>query len=112
MYFPDNSYIPFFRELDKCVLKYANESSFKQYGSRLVEVASEQVRLNPELERHFTSLIRERFQDYTSTLKEAVQDIYLEMIRKLSNTRIQEFLDSHCQVAAKTDGSSTLSGQN
>ena len=59
MYFPDSRYIPFLKEVDKCVLTHANASSFKQHGSKLVEVASEQVRLNPQLESHFTTMIDE-----------------------------------------------------
>ena len=41
MYFPAARYIPFIKNVDKCVLEYANELCLKQHGSRLVEVATE-----------------------------------------------------------------------
>ena len=110
MYFPDVHYIPFIKNLDACVLAYANELSFKQYGSKLVEIATEKLRQNNNLEIQFSSLIHESVSDHE---REAVHEVYLEMTRKLCNTRIQEFLDAHRQVTAKKDGGTeTLSGQN
>lgn len=91
--------------------EYTNKSAFKQYGSRLVEVATEKLRQNNDLETQFISLLRESYQDYDEN-KEMVHRIFLEMTRKLCNTRIQEFLDVHRQVAKKEGGESTLSGQN
>ena len=112
MYFPAARYIPFIKNVDKCVLEYANESSFKQHGSRLVEVATEKLRQNGDLETQFISLFKEIYLDYDQN-RETVHGIFLEFTRKLCNTRIQEFLDVHRQVAAKKDGGkSTLSGQN
>lgn len=43
MYFPAARYIPFIKSVDKCTLEYANESSLKEHGSRLVEVATEKA---------------------------------------------------------------------
>ena len=39
MYFPHLSFIPFVRAVDKCVREHANETSFKRYGWKLVEVS-------------------------------------------------------------------------
>ena len=39
MYFPHISFIPFVRAVDECVREHANETSFKRYGSRLVQVS-------------------------------------------------------------------------
>ena len=112
MYFPAPRFIPFIKNVDKCVLEYANESSFKQYGSRLVEVATEKLRQNDDLETQFISLLKESYQDYDHN-REMVHRIFMEITRKLCNTRIQEFLDVQRQIAAKKDdGASTLSGQN
>ena len=111
MYFPAARYIPFIKSVDKCTLEYANESLLKEHGSRLVEVATEKLRQNSDLEKQFISLLKEIYQDYDEN-REAVHGVFLEFTRKLCNTRIQEFLDVHRQVAAKDGGKSTLSGQN
>ena len=111
MYFPAARFIPFIKNVDQCVLEYANESSIKQYGARIVEVATEKLRQNDNLEIQFISLLKESYQDYDLN-KEMVHRVFLEMTRKLCNTRIQEFLDVHRQVATKDDGATTLSGQN
>ena len=112
MYFLAARYIPFIKNVDKCVLEYANDSSIKQHGSRLVEVATEKLRQNGDLETQFISSLKEIDLDYDQN-RETVHEIFLEFTRKLCNTRIQEYLDVHRQVAAKRDGDkSTLSGQN
>ena len=92
--------------------EYANESSLKQHGSRLVEVATENLRQNGDLETQFISLLKGIYLDYDRNI-ETVHGVFLEFTRKLYNTRIQEFLDVHRQVVAKEDGGKlTLSGQN
>ena len=104
-------YIPFIKNVDKCVLEYANESCLKQYGSRL-EVTTENLRQNSDIETQFISLLKEIYLDYDQN-RETVHAVFLEFTRKLCNTRIQEFLDVHRQIAAKKDdGKTTLSGQN
>ena len=42
----------------------------------------------------------------------AVQNVYLELTRKLCNTRLQEFIDVYRRTAAKKGGSSTIACQN
>lgn len=61
--------------------------------------------------RQFISVLKDIYLDYSQN-GETVHRVFLEFTRKLCNTRIQEFLDVHRQVAAKGDGKSTLSGQN
>lgn len=39
MYFPHPSFVPFIRAVDECVREHANETSFKRYGSKLVQVS-------------------------------------------------------------------------
>ena len=85
MYFPQSHYIPFIKDVDKCVVEHANMSSFKQHGSRLVEVVSEQLSLNSELEKHFTTLVK------AGSIEEfniaSVHAVYLEAMQ-YSNTRV------------------------
>ena len=52
-------YIPFIRNVDKCVSEYANESSLKKHGSSLVEMATDNIiRKNSDLEAQFISSLR------------------------------------------------------
>ena len=50
-----------------------------------------------------------RFHFISST---AIETVYLELTRKLCNTRIQEFLDSTKQIESANAGKGTLKGQN
>ena len=42
----------------------------------------------------------------------SVNNVYCELVRKLSNTRINEFIDSFKQRTAASKGMATLAGQN
>jgi hypothetical protein len=42
----------------------------------------------------------------------AVDNVYQELIRKLCNTRLNEFITTHKLNAARKEGSATLAGQN
>ncbi|SMN01934.1 hypothetical protein SPONN_220 [uncultured Candidatus Thioglobus sp.] len=106
MHFPKECFIPFFKAVDQCVCEHANEDSLKKHGSKLVEAAFKKLRSCPELEVQFKSIVGNTFET------EVVKNVYLELTRKLCNTRIQEFLDVHRQKAASVGGSSTMAGQN
>ena len=85
MHFPKESFIPFFRAVDQCILEHANENALKKHGSKLVEVATHS---NKEIEVQFKHLVSKDFE------QSAVQNVYLELTRKLCNTRLQEFIDA------------------
>lgn len=77
---------------------------WKGYGSKLVEITTQQLRANRELEKKFNSLLslklaltEENFEIYKADLT----SVYTELTRKLCNTRIQEFLDSHLQISVE-----------
>ncbi len=92
MHFPKECFIPFFKAVDQCVCEYVNEDSLKKYGSKLVEIAFQKFRSCPGL------LVGNTFET------KAVENVYLELTRKLCNTRVQEFIDVHRQKAAKEGG--------
>lgn len=48
----------------------------------------------------------------TDTEKQAALNVFDEMLRKLSNTRIQEFLSSLQQKIVSGKGQASLTGQN
>ena len=111
MYFPAARFIPFIQHVDTCVKEHANPQALQVHGSKLVAVATEKLNQKSALKAEFITVIEEVYLDYDRD-KEVVHCIYLELIRKLCNTRLHEFLDVHRQVAAKKDGGATLSGQN
>ena len=111
MYFPAARFIPFIQHVDTCVKEHANAQSLQVHGSKLVAVTTEKLYQKSALKAEFITVIQEVYLDCDRD-KEVVHCIYLELIRKLCNTRIHEFLDVHRQVAAKRDGGATLSGQN
>ena len=88
MYFPKMCFIPFIRDVDKCVCELANEEAMKKYGSKLVEVITQQVRSNEELKGHFKAKIIDVHDCEESVKEESINTVYLEFTRKLCNTRI------------------------
>ena len=101
LYFPQMCFIPFIRSVDDCVREHANEVSFKRYGSKLVEVASQQLKSNQLLKPKFLETLSK--QD-VSQYESAIEVVYQELIRKLCNTRLNEFITSHQHsVASRKD---------
>ena len=60
MYFPDNDFVPFIRNLDESVRESANEEALQRYGKNLVKVITEQVQHNQLLFRQFQTIIRDK----------------------------------------------------
>ena len=81
MYFPAPCFIPFIRNVDKCVLEFATESSLAQYGSKVVEVATENLKRNNDLEMDFNTILKEVYNN--DSTRELVHVIYTEFTRKL-----------------------------
>lgn len=115
MYFPTEEFIGFLRAVDVCVKENANVKALERYGSKLVEITTQQVRANQELEVTFNSLISSKLAltgDNIEVYAMELASVYAELTRKLCNTRIQEFLDSHHQISVAKQGSATTSGLN
>ena len=112
MYFPDKAFLPFIKSLDDCVRENANEESFTRYGKNLVKIATEQIQQNQVLFKQFKEIILVKGGDSEFAKGNNVVAIYNEFSRKITNTRINEFLDTFRQKAAAGKGKATLSGQN
>ena len=111
MYFPNEAFLPFIKSLDDCVRKNANEESFTCYGKNLVKITTEQVQQNQVLFKQFKEIILVKG-DSEFAKGNNVVGVYNEFSRKITNTRINEFLDTFRQKAAAGKGKATLSGQN
>lgn len=66
-----------------------------------------------DLRNQFTTLLREKLPDFEdSSNLAAIDNVFHEMIRKLCNTRMQEFLTSQKQKVASDKGHASTVGQN
>ena len=110
MFFPDEPFLPFIKSLDECVRENTNEEGFTRYGKNLVKIATEQVQQNQVLFKQFKDIhTKVGALDFA---EESIVAVYNEFSRKISNTRISEFLDTFRQKTAAGKGKATLSGQN
>ena len=111
MYFPDEDLLPFIRSLDNTVREYTNKDAFQRYGKNLVKVVSELVHHNKLLREQFQTFIESKV-DCVQLYEDSISAVYFEFSRKISNTRINEFLDTCRQKSAADHGKATLTGQN
>jgi hypothetical protein len=111
MYFPDWEFLPYLKELDTRVRENANEDVFQRYGQDLVTVTTTLIMHNKELREQFNQCYLGKSKD-GDVQSEAVNNVYNEFTRKLCNTRLNEYLDSHRQMMVANKGKATLSGQN
>ena len=110
MYFPEKRFIPFIRDVDSCVHEHANEISFARYGSKVIEVSTHELQNNQLLKPKFKGILLNIVSGDLTGYERAV-DVY-QLIRKLCNTRLNEFITTQKLDAARKKGSATLAGQN
>ena len=108
MYFPDRPFLPFIKSVDQTVKSVANEG-IKQHGKH-IEIATQKVRSDDKLRESSDALATKL--DSLQELSLAVDAVYAELLRKLCNTRLGEFMDSFRQIQVSKSGTGTLSGQN
>lgn len=95
-------------------MENANESTFKKYGTEMIEVA---VKATQEFQQQFKSLITNRLLEKHANVNMSKFDstiilVYKEISCKLCNTRLGEFISATQQKLAASQGKSTLAGQN
>ena len=112
MYFPVKQLIPFIRDVDSYVREHANEISFARYGSKVIEVSTHELKNNQLLKPKFKGILLNLVSGDLKGYEHAVDNVYQELIRKLCNTRLNEFITTHKLNAARKKGSATLAGQN
>ena len=77
-----------------------------------IQVTHVALQSNEELKSLFVTYFSSCLPCYQFISTQAVDAVYLELTRKLCNTRIQEFLDSTRQIQSAKEGKGTLKGQN
>ena len=112
MYFPREELIPFLQEVDVAVKSVCNESGFKKYGTSLVLETTKFVYSGTKLKGKFNVVLQSYFESPEYLKSSALDNVFNDFVSKLTNTRIQEFLDSFKASTAMKKGAASVSGQN
>ena len=112
MYFPGSEMLPFLKAIDMKTKEHTNINSFSELGTDLVRTIGDSMDNNPELLNIFNKTVLTKIPEAMSYPFKKLSGIFTELVRKLSHTRTQEFLDSYKQSAASNKGAATLSELN
>ena len=77
-----------------------------------LQITHSALQSNEEIKSVFITYFVSCLPCYQFISTQAVDAVYLELTRKLCNTRIQEFFDSTRQIQSAKAGKGTLKGQN
>ena len=111
MYFPCQELLPFLKALDLRVKEITNDSNFTKEGCSLLSGILEKVEDDD-------GTLRKLFMEAAQVKLPELQDIsqvnlvFSELVRKLTHTRVEEYLNSFKNKAIAKKGSASLSGQN
>ena len=112
MYFPCVELLPFLQELDKTVKTCCNEEGFRKHGKLLVQETVKLVSSEAKQKELFSAVLTNRLESTDTFQSSAIDDVFHEFVSKLTNTRIQEFLDSYKATSAIKKGTASVPGQN
>ena len=112
MYFPCPEMLPFLTAVDLTTRENVNESGFKEHGSELLHIVTTSLQEANHIKSLFVELLLAKVPEFDDLSQVPIQSVYCEFVRKLSNTRINEFIDSFKQTTAASKGMATLAGQN
>ena len=104
--------LQFLTAVDLTTKENANEAGFKEHGSELLYKASKALQAASHLRALFVNLIATKAPEFGDLSQKSINSVYDELIQKLSNTRLNEFIDSFKQSTAAHKGMGTLVGQN
>ena len=102
MYFPCEEVMPFLQEVDAAVKTVCNEEGFRKYGKSLVQQTFKFVHSGTKLKEKFSTVVVNCLESAECFKPSTLENIkfYKDLVSKLTNTRIQEFLDSFKATAA------------
>ena len=112
MYFPCPEILEFLKAVDTITKENVNEATFKEHGAELIQIATACVQSSAYLRSLFLSTLATKVPGLDDFSQSAINNVFTELVRKLSNTRIEEFIDSFKQNAAAHKGMASLAGQN
>jgi len=111
MYFPCDKLLPFLQELDKTVKTCCNEEGFRKYGKLLLQETVKLVKSKTNLKESFSAVLTSCLESTRNFQSSVIDDVFHEFVSKLTNTRIQEFLDLYKATSAIKKGMASVSGQ-
>jgi len=112
MYFPCSEMLPFLKAVDVKTKEHTTVTKLSELGTDFVKTTADAMDSNSELMTIFYATVLAKIPEAMSLPYKQLNGIFTELVRKLSHTRIQEFLDSYKQSAAAKKGTATLSGMN
>ena len=112
MYFPCLEMLQFLTAVDLTTKENANEAGFKEHGSELLHKVSNVLQAASHLRALFVNLIATKVPEFGDLSQKSINSVYDELVQKLSNTRVNKFIDSFKQSTAAHKGMGTLAGQN
>ncbi len=78
----------------------------------IIQVAHSLASKSMQLKIDFIQALEKKITTETDVEKQAMDNVYNEMLQKLTNTRIQEFISSLKQKMALRKGQTSTDGQN
>lgn len=112
MYFPREEVMPFLQEVDAAVKTICNEEGFRKYGKSLVQETVKFVHSGTKLKENFSTVVTNCLESTECFKPSTLENIFRDFVSKLTNTRIQEFLDSFKATTAIKKGTASVCGQN
>jgi len=89
-----------------------NDNGVRKYGTSLVSETTKFVYRETKLEDKFCTVLTSCLGSTDCFKTSAVDDVFKDFLSKLTNTRIQEFLDCHKATSAIKKGTASVSRQN
>jgi len=107
MYFPCLEMLPFLTAVDLSTQENVNEAGFKEHGAELLHIVSTTLERASHLKSLFVELLVIKVPEFDDLSQVSINNMFSELVRKLSNTRINEFIDSFKQTTAASKGMAT-----
>ena len=100
MYFPCPEMLEFLTAVDLTTKENANEAGFKEHGSELLHKVSTTLQAASHLKALFVNLLATKVPEFGDLSQKSISNVYDELVRKLSKTRVNEFIGSFKQSTA------------
>ena len=102
--FPRTELIPFVRHVDNNVREFTCDSNLKRFPTKFLEMCRNSVLNNEELEVDFRLLIAALSSAKVASNCEVVDGLFKDLVSKLANTGINEFMNAKVERDLKKDG--------
>ena len=102
--FPRTELIPFLRHVDNNVREFTCDSNLKRFPTKFLEMCRNSVLNNEELEVDFRLLIAALSSAKVASNCEVVDRLFKDLVSKLANTGINEFMNAKVERDLKKDG--------